>query len=68
MTLPDERISALVNALSFLQDLCNPERAPRVPSYVRERARRILKHYPSPYYIAQLAEGDVTAFKEDDDR
>ena len=56
MTLPDERYRAIRLAESFLQDLCNCHQTPRVPGDVRERARSILRHYPSDYDLDRLAE------------
>ena len=56
MTLPDERYRAIRLAESFLQDLCNCHQTPRVPGGVRERARSILRHYPSDYDLERLAE------------
>jgi hypothetical protein len=55
MTLPDERTRAIVNARNFLYDLIDPKKTPRVPKTVRERARRILKHYPWNLHLAIAA-------------
>lgn len=46
MTLPHERTRAVLRAADFLRDLCDPKKTPRVPREVRERAARVLKHYP----------------------
>jgi hypothetical protein len=56
MTLPDERYRAIRLAESFLQDLCNCHQTPRVPRVIRERARSILRHYPTAWHLDQLAE------------
>jgi hypothetical protein len=56
MTLPDERTRAIVNARNFLYDLIDPKKTPRIPKAVRERARRILKHYPWDSYLDMTAE------------
>ena len=56
MTLPDERYRAIRLAESFLQDLCNCHQTPRVPRVIRERARSILRHYPTSWHLDQLAE------------
>ena len=56
MTLPDERYRAMRLAQSFLQDLCNCHQTPRVPRAIRERARSILRHYPTSWHLDQLAE------------
>jgi hypothetical protein len=55
MTLPDERYRALKWAESFLQDLQDPSKTPRVPKEIRLRARSVLRHYPGSYYIEELA-------------
>jgi hypothetical protein len=49
MTLPTERTNAVLKTEKFLLDLCNPKATPRVPKEVRERARSLLRHYPSDY-------------------
>lgn len=56
MTLPVERKWAVMNTEKFLLDLCNPKKTPRVPKYIREEARRCLRHYPSEYYMKEAAE------------
>lgn len=56
MTLPDERYRAVRLAESFLLDLCNCHATPRVPRVIRERARSILRHYPSEYDLDRLTE------------
>ena len=47
MTMPDERTRAILETRKFLQSLTYPPNTPRVPKYVREMARRLLRHYPS---------------------
>jgi len=56
MTMPDERTRAIRYAHDFLRDLLNPQKTPRVPREVRERARSVLKHYPWPMYVDRLVE------------
>lgn len=56
MTLPDERYRALKCGEQFLLDLCNPKLTPKVPSYVRDRARSILRHFPTKFDIDSIAE------------
>jgi hypothetical protein len=46
MTTSEEMIRAVESARVFLYDLMNSKETPRVPSYIRERARRVTKHYP----------------------
>ena len=45
MTLPDERIRAVMQARDLLFDLCNPGYRPRWKE-LRARARGVLKHFP----------------------
>ena len=68
VTLPDERYRALKMAESFLQDLLDPQKTPRVPRHIRQQARSVLRHYPGSYYINQLAKRspDVIARELDD--
>lgn len=49
MTIPKERSMAIENAELFLRDLLNPKATPKVPREVRERARRVLRHFPSRF-------------------
>ena len=56
MTLPDERYRALKQGKKLLEELCDPGRTPRVPALVRDRARGVLRHYPSDYDLDRLAE------------
>ncbi len=55
MTLPDERYRALKWAEQLLKDLQIPSKTPRVPRAVRQQARSVLRHYPSTYYLEELA-------------
>ena len=67
MTLPDERYRAVTHTEQFLLRLAGGE-IPRVPKAVREEARRLLRHYPSEYYVRMLAEArpDIIQEKMDD--
>jgi len=56
MTLPIERTNAVLNVERFLMDLRDPKKYPRVPKAVREEAGRLLKHYPSKYNMAYIAD------------
>ena len=56
MTLPDERYRAMRCGQQLLLDLLNPKVTPKVPKYVRERARSILRHYPDPYHFTKIVE------------
>ncbi len=55
MTLPDERYRALKWAEQFMKDLLDPSKTPKVPETVRQQARGVLRHYPSEYYLDQIA-------------
>ena len=46
MTLPDEAIRAVESARVFLVELLRPDITPRVPRYVRDNARAVLRHFP----------------------
>lgn len=58
MTLPEERLRALNKAGNFLRDLLDPKVTPRVPKYIRQAARDVLKHLPSAYDIHLLRQQD----------
>ena len=55
MTLPDERYRAVLAAEQFMRDLLDPAKTPRVPKTVRDRARAVLRHYPSRYDMDRAA-------------
>lgn len=55
MTLPDERYRAILYAKRFLLDLCDPKVTPKVPSYIRQEARGVLRHYLTDYDLMELA-------------
>ena len=46
MTTPDEERRAISQVRRFLFDLMDPQVTPRVPKYIRPRARQVSKHYP----------------------
>jgi len=53
MTLPYENYNSLVNTRNFLNDLMNPDKTPKVPKAVRQRARNLLKHFPADFEICE---------------
>jgi hypothetical protein len=55
MTLPDERYRSLRQAKKLMEELIDPGKTPRVPSIVRERARGVLRHFPSDYELEIMA-------------
>ena len=46
MSTPEEQDRAISQVRRFLYDLMDPQVTPRVPTYVRKRARQVSKHYP----------------------
>ena len=46
MSTPEEQERAISKVRRFLFDLMDPQVTPRVPGYVRKRARQVSKHYP----------------------
>jgi hypothetical protein len=56
VTLPYERYRAIEHTEQFLMDLVSPQKTPRVPKEIRQRARSLLKHYPGRYHIEELSE------------
>jgi hypothetical protein len=56
MTIPIERAWAIRNVELFLKSLLDSKETPRVPKEIRRRAGRLLKHYPSQFYIEQAQE------------
>ena len=55
MTLPDERYRAVLQAEDFLRDLLDSSKTPRVPREIRDRARSVLRHYPSKWDMDRAA-------------
>jgi hypothetical protein len=58
MTTTEEMMRAIDSAYSFLLDLMNPGKTPRVPKEIRQRARRVSKHFPfnHEYLLLHTAE------------
>jgi hypothetical protein len=56
MTVPVERTNAVIYTEQFLLDLLDPKKTPRIPKSIRERARGLLRHYPSKYYMDMIAD------------
>jgi hypothetical protein len=46
MTLPHEEALAIARVRQFMYELLDPKVTPKVPRAIRQRARRIMKHYP----------------------
>jgi hypothetical protein len=54
MTLPHEEYQSLIATKNFLYDLLNSAHTPNVPSEVRERAYRVLKHFPMQHRLNEI--------------
>ena len=46
MSTREEEIRSLESCRQFMYDLLDPKKTPKVPKYIRERAHRVVKHYP----------------------
>jgi hypothetical protein len=46
MSVLREQKQAIESAVLFLEDLLDPYKTPRVPKCIRDRAERVLRHYP----------------------
>ena len=53
--MPDERYRAMLEGMRLIEDLLIPQVTPRVPGAIRERARWIMRHYPSAHDLEYLA-------------
>lgn len=65
MTLPYERKHAVKHTEQFLLELCDPKKTPRVPGWVRDRARSLLRHYPTDLYMDRAAQQAPDVFGDD---
>lgn len=54
MTIPFERTRALIQTYELLKRLQDPQETPRVPRWLRQEARALLRHYPT-YSNIELA-------------
>lgn len=62
MTLPNERTNAVLNTRMFLLSLLDPKLTPKVPRAIREKAHRLLRHYPTGLYLDMAAKGNKNVF------
>ena len=46
MSTFEEEKNSIESVRRFIYDLINPQATPKVPKYVRLRARQVIKHYP----------------------
>jgi len=63
VTLPFERTWAVQNARQFLVEICTGE-VKRIPADIRERARRLLRHYPHDLELSQAAKAAPEVFAD----
>lgn len=62
MTTTEEMLRAIDSAHAFLFDLMNPQSTKRIPKEIRQRARRVVKHFPfSSDYMLQCLSSDQFA-------
>lgn len=54
MTVPYERTRALIETYELLKRLQDLQATPRVPRWLREEARTLLRHYPN-YAAIEMA-------------
>lgn len=54
MTIPFERTRALIQTYQLLNRLQDPRETPRVPRWLREEARTLLRHFPN-YAAIEMA-------------
>ncbi|MCG3768966.1 MAG: hypothetical protein JW384_00081 [Nitrosomonadaceae bacterium] len=64
MTLPDERYRAVIETRRFLEDLCDPQKTPRLSRTVRATASSLLRHYPGDWAMNQAAQTSPGIFQE----
>ena len=57
MTTEYERWLAVDNTREFLYDLLRANN--HVPKVVKDEAKRLLKHYPTPYYTQTYLEAEL---------
>ena len=66
MTMPDERSRAIKYAREFLRDLLDSKQTPKVPRAIRERALRVLRHFPGEYDMSEAARALPNIFEDDE--
>lgn len=62
--MPDERFRAVLYAEEFLRAVSDPSITKRIPKEIRQRARGILRHYPSTWDMQRAADGAPDVFAE----
>lgn len=57
MTLPPERTRSVIQTEKFLLNLTDPKVTPGLPKVIRQEARALLRHYPTPFDLKLVADG-----------
>lgn len=65
MTIASERTRAVNYTYDFLCDLLDPSKTPRVPKEIRQRASRLLKHYPSRWDMEMAVQEGSSRFGDE---
>ena len=60
--MPDERYRAVLYAEEFLRAIADPAITKRIPKEIRQRARGVLRHYPSAWDLDTVAEKSPDVF------
>ena len=64
MTMPDERFRSVLMAKKLLEDLSFSANTKRIPLEIRQRARGILRHYPTDWDMVQACNASPHLFQE----
>lgn len=65
MTTPNERYRAVSWARELLEDLTVPSQTPKIPSYIRDRARSVLRHFPHGSEMDEVSETSPDYFSKE---
>lgn len=65
MSLPFEKTNAVLQARQMLLDIMDPKQSPGIPKEVRQRARSVLKHFPSKIDLEIACEKVPEVFGKD---
>lgn len=61
MTMPEERTRSIRRAAVLLEELMNSNTYPDLPDEVRQHARTIARHFPTPGELETMIEKDHIA-------
>lgn len=65
MTIASERTRAVNYTYEFLCDLMDSSKTPRVPKEIRQRARALLRHYPSRWDMEMAVQEGSSRFGDE---